>query len=155
MTTKVSTRARRSPAIRESVEHVWLAGLGALALAEEEGSKLFRTLVKRGEGFEDESRKRLRRATARVEGVRTNTIGRLGTGFDGAMTTMLHRIGVPTAREIASLTRRVERLTEHLATGQSAAPQTAQGRRATPARRPRVTKRATKRATTRSATTSA
>ena len=29
-------------AVRESVEQVWLAGLGALALTEEEGSKFFR-----------------------------------------------------------------------------------------------------------------
>ena len=45
-----------TPAMRESVEQVWLAGLGALALTEEEGSKFFRALVKKGEGIEKRSR---------------------------------------------------------------------------------------------------
>jgi poly(hydroxyalkanoate) granule-associated protein len=147
MATKTPTRARRAPVIRESVEQVWLAGLGALALAEEEGGKFYTTLVRKGEGFEKESIARLRKLSARAEGmrdnVRTNTIGRLGTGFDDAMTTMLHRLGVPTSREIASLTRRVETLTEHLAQGRvPARSAAADARRATTARRPRVAKRA-------------
>jgi poly(hydroxyalkanoate) granule-associated protein len=148
MATKQPSRARRSPAIRESVEHVWLAGLGALALAEEEGSKLYNTLVRKGEGFEKESRTRLRKISARAESVRddvrANTVGRLGTGLDDAMTSVLHRLGVPTSREISSLTRRVETLTEHLAQGRAPAkrPATTARRTATTTRRPRTTKRA-------------
>lgn len=136
MTTKQPSRARRAPVIRESVEQVWLAGLGALALAEEEGSKLYNTLVRKGEGFEKESRARLKKLSARAENVRedvrANTLGRLGGGLDDAMTTVLHRLGVPTAREIASLRRRVETLTERLADGQRV-----------PARRPRAASRST------------
>lgn len=136
MTTKQPSRARRAPVIRESVEQVWLAGLGALALAEEEGSKLYNTLVRKGEGFEKESRVRLKKLSARAEDVRedvrANTLGRLGGGLDDAMTTVLHRLGVPTSREIASLRRRVETLTERLADGQRA-----------PARRPRAASRST------------
>ena len=41
----------RTPMLRDSVEQVWLAGLGALALTEEEGLRFFRRLVKKGEGF--------------------------------------------------------------------------------------------------------
>jgi poly(hydroxyalkanoate) granule-associated protein len=115
MTTKQPQRSRRAPALRESVEQVWLAGLGALAVAEQEGSRMFRNLVKKGEGLEQASRARLRRVTARAEGMRSDTIGRVTTGFDDAMTSVLHRIGVPTAREIDSLTRRIESLTSAMA----------------------------------------
>ena len=38
--------------IKANAEKVWMAGLGALATAEEEGGKLFRGLVKKGESFE-------------------------------------------------------------------------------------------------------
>jgi poly(hydroxyalkanoate) granule-associated protein len=115
MTTKQSQRPRRAPALRESVEQVWLAGLGALAVAEQEGSRMFRNLAKKGEGLERASRTRLRRMTARAEGVRSSTMDRVTTGIDDAMTTVLHRIGVPTAREINNLTRRIESLTSTLA----------------------------------------
>lgn len=38
--------------VRESAQKIWLAGLGALALAEEEGARLFDTLVERGRELE-------------------------------------------------------------------------------------------------------
>src|SRR3954454_5608256 len=38
--------------IKDSVHRIWLAGLGALAAAEEEGSKLFSRLVDRGRDVE-------------------------------------------------------------------------------------------------------
>jgi poly(hydroxyalkanoate) granule-associated protein len=46
-------------ALQGSVEQVWLAGLGALALTEEEGSKFFHSLVKKGEVVEKKSKARL------------------------------------------------------------------------------------------------
>ena len=42
--------------VRESAHRIWLAGLGALAAAEEEGNKVFRGLVERGEKFEERRR---------------------------------------------------------------------------------------------------
>jgi poly(hydroxyalkanoate) granule-associated protein len=137
MPTNPTKVTRRAPALRQSIDQVWLAGLGALAMAEEEGSHFFRTLVRKGEGFEQASRAQIDRLagrmTARAEGVRRSTVNRLGAGFDDAMTGMLHRLGVPTAKEISSLTRRVESLTETLA--QSRRPATARTRPATAARK--------------------
>lgn len=150
-----TARTGRAPALRDSMEQVWLAGLGALAVAEEEGERFFRTLKKRGEGIERTlvkkgaglekelvqkragieraGRERLRQVTTAAEDATGGAIGRLGAGFDGAMTTVLHRLGVPTAKEIASLTRRVETLTTTLAKGQKT--------RRPPAKRP-ATRRA-------------
>ena len=38
--------------VKDATRKVWLAGLGALSAAEEEGAKAFKTLVKRGSQFE-------------------------------------------------------------------------------------------------------
>ncbi|MCH7891294.1 MAG: phasin family protein, partial [Gemmatimonadetes bacterium] len=51
----------------ESASKIWLAGLGALSVAEEEGGKLFKTLVKKGEGFEKRGKKRLEKVQNTVE----------------------------------------------------------------------------------------
>ena len=129
---RTTRKETKGPAM-QSVEQVWLAGLGALATAEDEGTKLFHTLVKRGEGFEKESRQRLRRAMtrsrARIDEVRDATLGRVEAGFDDGVDAVLGRFGVPTRRDMNRLTKRVETLT--VAVQKSRAP----ARRRTPTRK--------------------
>ncbi len=118
---KLTKVTGRGLALREPAERIWLAGLGAFAMAEEEGSKLFSTLVKKGRVLQKASSARL---DARMEGVRERleglreipeaTIDRLNGRIDASMTSVLHRFGVPTKREIGTLTRRVEELTKSL-----------------------------------------
>ena len=52
MTKTVKRNGSRAPRMKESAQAVWLAGLGALAAAGEEGNKIFHQLVKRGEAAE-------------------------------------------------------------------------------------------------------
>ena len=103
-------------------QQIWLAGLGAFALAEEEGSRLFGSLVKRGHGVEKLNKARFDKVFARIEKardrVRENTdraITRIGNPFDAGMTAALHQFGVPTRKEIVTLTKRVEELTRVVA----------------------------------------
>lgn len=103
--------------IRRSAHEIWLAGLGALTVAEEEGGKLFRTLVKRGAGMETKNRQRLEKLIARVKPMREDAgvaLAKVGVGMDNSMAAVLHRLGVPTRREIQGLTKRVEELTRSL-----------------------------------------
>jgi poly(hydroxyalkanoate) granule-associated protein len=115
--------------VRESAHKIWLAGLGALAVAEEEGSKLFKTLVNEGERFEaagkerfkgakkgaDDAAERARRiaeeAAERARKAAEGAWEQLGEAFDERLSKALHRVGVPTRDEIAALARRVEELT--------------------------------------------
>ena len=115
--------------VRESAHKIWLAGLGALAVAEEEGSKLFKNLVEQGERFEAEGKQKLKEAkkdadaaSARAKKVAEETAERarraaegaweqLGGAFDDKLAKALHRIGVPTREEINALSRRIEELT--------------------------------------------
>jgi poly(hydroxyalkanoate) granule-associated protein len=103
--------------IRRSAHEIWLAGLGALTLAEEEGGKLFKTLVKKGAGTEAMNKVRLEKLIAKVKPMREDAgmaLQRVGTGVDNSMATVLHRLGVPTRKEIQGLTKRVEELTKNL-----------------------------------------
>jgi len=102
---------------RRSAHEIWLAGLGALILAEEEGSKLFKSLVKRGAGMEALNKARLEKLLAKVKPMREDAgmaLQKVGTGMDNSMAAVLHRLGVPTRREIQGLTKRVEELTHSL-----------------------------------------
>jgi len=114
----MSTATRRTsttkPMLRESAERIWLAGLGALAVTEEQGTKLFKNLVKKGEGFERQTRSLLEKQIATVRHAPTTAIRRLEGEVEQTMTGMLHRFGIPTRREIHTLTRRVESLADSL-----------------------------------------
>ncbi len=82
-----------------SVRNIWLAGLGAAIVAQEEGTKMFDTLVHKGEAAEKEYRDKA-----------TTTWDNVSEKFDTQVAASLHRIGVPTREEIATLTRRVDAL---------------------------------------------
>ena len=120
--------------VKDAAQKVFLAGLGAFAVAEEEGSKLFTKLVKRGRKVElpglgaDRVKKISKQlATAaddaqdavksRVESA-TEAAGETAATIEDrvqdAVAVVMKRIGVPTRTEIAELTASVERLTRHV-----------------------------------------
>lgn len=129
---KRTKRTPEPPMIRRSAQQIWLAGLGAFALAGEEGGKLFGTLVKKGHGVEKLNKARLGKVLDRVGRVRENAgraIGRIGNPFDTGMNVALHQLGVPTRKEIVTLTKRVEELTRVVARSKGKGTRTAKPRR--------------------------
>ena len=99
--------------IKDSVHRIWLAGLGALAAAEEEGSKLFSRLVDRGRDVEAKGKvevDKLKTEAEKVKAKAESTFESWGGKFDETLTSALHRLGVPTRDEIRNLTQRVEEL---------------------------------------------
>lgn len=119
-TTKTTTETgerRLQDELRESAHKIWLAGLGALAAAEEEGGKLFSRLVERGRDMESKGKENVKEGAEKVregaEKVREragSALGDAGRAVDDALTSALHRFGVPTREEIQTLTQRVEEL---------------------------------------------
>jgi poly(hydroxyalkanoate) granule-associated protein len=100
--------------ITENAHQIWLAGLGAVATAQEEGGKLFKNLVEKGENFEKAGRARVDQAKGAVSGVKVVAESYWETferTIDDKVTAVIHRIGVPTKDEIDTLTDRVENLT--------------------------------------------
>lgn len=108
---QTTRRDAKGETLRESVEHVWLAGLGALALTEEEGSKFFRALVKKGEGVEKRSRTRLDDAMQAAKRAPGRAVANIEKQTDEVMQNVMQRLGVPTRREIEGLAKRIEGLT--------------------------------------------
>lgn len=117
---KVQERAER---VQESAQNVWLAGLGALTLAEDESGKFFKALVKRGAALDSRNKKAftqmVKNVEARVEVAKetvvdatSGTIGKIEAGLEDGMATVLHTFGVPTRNEIRSLTKKVDALTQ-------------------------------------------
>ena len=135
-TTRKKSNEDLKEEIKANANKVWLAGLGALATAEEEGGKLFRGLIKKGESYEKKGKAQIDVLRDRVEelaGAAREKFGDLRESvedrasgawekvgdakeaveerWDDKVHGMLRRIGVPSRNEIASLTRRVEELT--------------------------------------------
>lgn len=111
---------RKAPvlSVRENAQHIWLAGLGALATAGEEGGRLFEQLVKKGSHIEKMNKARLsqvlEKAQGRARALRGDAetaVERLAAPIDRGVSTALNKLGVPTRKEIMALTRRVEELT--------------------------------------------
>lgn len=118
--------------LKEVGHKIWLAGLGALSIAEtegtkllktagEQGSKFFKGLVEKGEAVEAQSKpavdKLKAKATkARKEAVKTAEDGweKVENVVDARVTATLHKLGIPSKSEIEQLTKRVELLTKKL-----------------------------------------
>ncbi|HEX8692831.1 MAG TPA: phasin family protein [Longimicrobium sp.] len=100
---------------------VWLAGLGALATAEQEGTALYdrlvkqgETLVRRGETMEKRGRERFDALKDEVEARREEAVEKVETTVYDPMVDALGRLGVPTRAEVGRLSAQVESLTERV-----------------------------------------
>ena len=125
---KTARKGKALPMLKDSAYDIWLAGLGAFAMAGEEGNKLFRALVKKGETMEKTNKARLNQIVARAEGLQgeardmaRTTVGRFTTPIETGMATAMNRLGVPSRKEIQTLTKRVEELTRVVARKNGAA----------------------------------
>lgn len=104
---------------------IWLAGLGALERLEEEGDKVFETLVERGKRYEDERRSQIEEATENLreqqEALTADVTQRLDDAtksvekaVSDTLSGTLGQIGVPTREEVRGLSRRVGELSKKL-----------------------------------------
>lgn len=104
---------------------VWLAGLGALQRLEQEGDKVFETLVERGKQYEEKRRDQIEEATEtlrdRQESFTQDVTERLDNAtksvekaVSDTLSGTLGRFGVPTRDEVRGLSRRVGELSRKL-----------------------------------------
>jgi poly(hydroxyalkanoate) granule-associated protein len=114
--------------LSERGREIWLAGLGALARVEEEGEKIFKNLVERGEEFEGRGRKQIESALEEISDQQkraTKTFGDVTKGFTDAaesveravsntVTDTLGRMGIPRRDEVEELSGKVGQLSEKL-----------------------------------------
>ena len=104
--------------LRKYTHQIWLAGLGAFARAEEEGSKFFDTLVDVGKDLEsrtkDKSESRVEEIKERVRSRTGETMDKMEKAFDERLNKALSKLGIPNKREVESLQQKVNELTAAL-----------------------------------------
>ena len=104
--------------LRRYTHQIWLAGLGAFARAEEEGSRFFENLVDAGKEVEsrtkDKSESRVEEIKERVRSRTGETVEKMEKAFDDRLHKALSRLGIPNKREVEALQKRVQELTSAL-----------------------------------------
>lgn len=134
--------------IAEQLEHVFLAGLGALSNAQKAGVKTFDALVKQGEDFRDETSKKTEsliddvqdairgmtsdaqsKATGLLDQVRdVSNLDKLHDVFDSRVQDALDRLNVPSKKDFDSINRKLNKILKEL-----------DGKTATTSKKPRAT----------------
>jgi poly(hydroxyalkanoate) granule-associated protein len=106
-----SSETQLAETIKNSAQQIWLAGLGAFAKAQEEGTKVFEALVKEGEAIQKRTREAAEDKVAEARKVATGTWDRLESVFEERVARALHSLNVPTKKDIDALTARIAELT--------------------------------------------
>jgi poly(hydroxyalkanoate) granule-associated protein len=147
--------------IKDSAQQIWLAGMGAFSKAQEEGGKVFETLVKEGLSLQKKTQgmaeDKISEVTGRMSAMAGTVTAKAGQNwdkleaiFEQRTAKALGKLGVPTAKDVEVLTQRVEKLAAAVAklseSGVAAkAPSKATAKATTPAKKAAV-KRAPRKA---------
>ena len=110
-----------SQTVLDSSRQIWLAGLGAFARAQAEGTKVFETLVKQGESMESKTRKAASDTAAMARGAATAKVKEMQKGvggtwdkleqvFEDRVERALSKLGVYTQNDVQRLAARVDEL---------------------------------------------
>jgi poly(hydroxyalkanoate) granule-associated protein len=108
-------------AVKDSAQQIWLAGMGAFSKAQEEGTKVFEALVKEGMSLQKKTQGIAEDKISEVTGKMTAMAGsvqakagqnwdKLEAIFEARTAKALNKLGVPTAKDVQSLTARVDEL---------------------------------------------
>jgi poly(hydroxyalkanoate) granule-associated protein len=130
-TDKVSDKANKVAAglmdsqlahsVKESAQQIWLAGMGAFSKAQEEGTKVFEALVKEGmtlqkktQGLAEDKISEVTGKMSAMAGSVTAKAGqnwdKLETIFEARTAKAMNKLGVPTAKDVDALVKRVDEL---------------------------------------------
>lgn len=107
--------------LMDTAQQVWMAGMGAFGRAQEEGSKLFETLVREGQSLEQktrtfaaggatQARDAVESTVTQVRERAQDTWDKLDRVFQDRVSRSLNRLGVPGREEMQALIDRVDEL---------------------------------------------
>ena len=105
------------PGLKGAATDIYLAGLGAFNLAGEEGSRIFKDLVARGREQKEANQEWFDNLGERAESLKggaREALSKVTTPIEDGLAAALQSLGMPTRKEIVSLTHRVEALTRHV-----------------------------------------
>jgi poly(hydroxyalkanoate) granule-associated protein len=107
--------------VKDSAQHIWLAGMGAFSKVQEEGTKAFEALVKEGQSLQRKTQAVAEEKIGEVTGKMTAMAGtvqakanqnwdKLETIFEARTAKAMAKLGVPTAKDVEALIQRVDEL---------------------------------------------
>ncbi|MBC7957539.1 MAG: phasin family protein [Cytophagales bacterium] len=112
--------------VKDSAQQIWLAGLGAFSKAQEEGGKVFEALVKEGVTLQKKTQsvaeEKIGEVASKMSGMAGDVTAKAGQHWDKLESIFeertaraLGKLGVPSAKDVASLTKRIDELGAQLA----------------------------------------
>ncbi len=112
--------------IKDSAQQIWLAGLGAFSKAQEEGGKVFDALVKEGATLQRKTQavaeERIGEVTSKMSAVAEGVSSKAGQQWDKLESIFeertaraLGKLGVPSAKDVDALTKRIDELSAQVA----------------------------------------
>jgi poly(hydroxyalkanoate) granule-associated protein len=134
-------------AVKDSAQQIWLAGMGAFAKAQAEGGKVFETLVKEGMSLQRKTQavaeEKIGEVTGRVTEMASTVTAKAGQNwdklesiFEARTAKALNKLGVPTAKDVDALIKRVDELAAAVARLSKGSAAPAKKAAAKPAARP-------------------
>jgi len=119
--------------VKDSAQQIWLAGMGAFAKAQEEGSKVFEALVKDGLNLQKKTQglaeDKISEVTGKMSAMADTVTARAGQNwdkleaiFEARTAKAMGKLGVPTAKDVDALVKRVDALAAAVARLSKAAP---------------------------------
>ncbi|MDH5538104.1 MAG: phasin family protein [Rhizobacter sp.] len=112
--------------VKDSAHQIWLAGMGAFSKAQAEGGKVFEALIKEGTSLQKKTQhvaeEKFNEVSSKMTGMAGEVQSRAGQQwdklesiFEARTAKALGKLGVPSAKDVESLTRRIDELNEQLA----------------------------------------
>ncbi len=147
MVKKINKSAEKAPAskfaalqnshlaasVKDSAQQIWLAGMGAFSKAQEEGTKVFEALVKEGLSLQKKTQgiaeEKLGEVTGKMSAMAETVSSKAGQNwdklealFEQRTAKAMNKLGVPTAKDVDALIKRVDELAAAVAKLSKAAP---------------------------------
>jgi poly(hydroxyalkanoate) granule-associated protein len=112
--------------VKESAQQIWLAGMGAFSKAQEEGTKVFEALVKEGVTLQKKTQglaeDKLGEVTGKMSAMADTVTSKAGQNwdkleaiFEQRTAKAMHKLGVPTAKDVDAVIKRVDELAAKVA----------------------------------------
>ena len=119
--------------VKESAQQIWLAGMGAFSKAQAEGGKVFEALIKEGMNLQRKTQGIAEDKISEVTGKMTAMAGdvqakagqhwdKLEAIFEARTAKAMNKLGVPTAKDVSELIKRVDELAAAVAKLSKSAP---------------------------------
>jgi poly(hydroxyalkanoate) granule-associated protein len=120
-------------AVKESAQQIWLAGMGAFSKAQAEGGKVFESLVKEGTSLQRKTQAVAEEKIGEMTNKMSTMAGdvqakagqhwdKLESIFEERTAKALGKLGVPSAKDVEALVKRIDELSAQVARLSKGAP---------------------------------